>query len=287
MRCCVILAVLFVATCPAMAQQVHKDVPYGGAGHERNVLDIYVPPNAKNAPVVLWIHGGGWQAGDKSDVQVKPAYFTSKGFVFVSTNYRLLPDHPMETIVADVAEAFHWVHQNAGKYGADGGRVWVMGHSAGAQLAALISTDEKYLGKHGLNLSLIRGCVPVDGDTFDIPAIIETAETRRRVHGLPQARFGHREKFGNSEEKHKDFSAVTHVAAGKHIPPFLILHVGEHPDTTAQAQRLHNTLKAANLDSTTFGARDTTHSRINEQLGEAENPVTKAVDEFMTRTSKE
>ena len=287
MRYCLILAFLFTATNSVMAQQIHKDVPYGGAGHERNVLDIFVPADAKDAPIVFWIHGGGWQAGDKSDVQVKPAYFTNKGFIFVSTNYRLLPDVPMETIVADVAEAFHWVHQNAGKYGGDPQRFWVMGHSAGAQLAALISTDEKYLGKHGLKLSLIKGCIPVDGDTYDIPAIIETAETRRRVHGLPQAKFGHREKFGNSEDKHKDFSAVSHIAAGRNIPPFLILHVGEHPDTSAQAQRLHNTLKAAQLDSTTFGARDTTHGRINEQLGEADNPVTKAVDEFLARTLKE
>ena len=63
-----------------------------------------------------------------------------------------------------------------------------MGHSAGAQLAALICTDEKYLKAEGVPLSDIRGCVPVDGDTFDVPSIIETAETRRRVHGLPQAK---------------------------------------------------------------------------------------------------
>jgi arylformamidase len=60
--------------------------------------------------------------------------------------------------------------------------------------------------------------VPVDGDTYDVPAIIETAETRRRVHGLPQAIYGHREKFGNEPAKHRDFSAVTHVAGDKGIP---------------------------------------------------------------------
>ena len=90
----------------------------------------------------------------------------------------------------------------------------------------------------GLSLAIIKGCVPVDGDTYDVPAIIETAETRRRVHGQPQAKFGHREKFGNDPAKHRDFSAVTHVAKDKGIPPFLILHVADHPDTTAQAQRL-------------------------------------------------
>ena len=72
-------------------------------------------------------------------------------------------------------------------------------------------------------------------DSYDAPAIIETAETRRRVHGQPQAKSGNREKFGNDPEKHRNFSAVTHVAKDNSIPPFLILHVAEHPDTTAQA----------------------------------------------------
>ena len=199
--------------------------------------------NAKNLPVVFWIHGGGWQTGDKTSVQIKPQVFMDKGFVFVSTNYRLLPSVDMGTIVRDVAKSIHWVHDHIAEYGGDPKRLFVMGHSAGAQLAALICTDDRYLKAEGLSLAIIKGCVPVDGDTYDVPAIIETAETRRRVHGLPQVKFGHREKFGNDPAKHRDFSAVTHVAKDKGIPPFLILHVADHPDTTAQAQRLGNVLK--------------------------------------------
>ena len=67
------------------AQEVKRDIPYVEKGHERQVLDVYSPPGAKNLPVVFWIHGGGWQAGDKSDVQIKPKVFTEKGFVFVAT----------------------------------------------------------------------------------------------------------------------------------------------------------------------------------------------------------
>jgi acetyl esterase/lipase len=128
--------------------------------------------------------------------------------------------------------------------------------------------------------------VPVDGDTYDVPAIIETAETRRRVHGLPQMKFGHREKFGNDPEKHRDFSAVTHVAKDKGIPPFLILHVAEHPDTSAQAQRLGNVLKAAGVPVTVFGARETTHSKINANLGLPEDPATKVLFDFLNQTLK-
>ena len=127
----------------------------------------------------------------------------------------------------------------------------------------------------------VRGCVPVDGDTSDVPAIIETAEARWRAHGLPPAKFGHREKFGNDPEKHKDFSAVTHVARGKHIPPFFILHVAGHPDTTAQAQRLGNVLKGAGVPATVFGAREATHNTVNADLGKPDDPATKALFEFL------
>jgi hypothetical protein len=128
--------------------------------------------------------------------------------------------------------------------------------------------------------------VPVDGDTFDVPAIIETAETRRRVHGLPQAKVGHREKFGNDPAKHKDYSAVTHVAKDKGIPPFLILHVADHPDTTAQAQRLGNVLKEAGVPVTVFGARESTHNKLNADLGKPDDPATKALYEFLDKALK-
>jgi acetyl esterase/lipase len=250
------------------------------------VLDIYAPPGAKNLPVVFWIHGGGWQTGDKTSVQIKPRYFTGKGFVFVSTNYRLLPEVDMGTIVRDVAKSIHWVHGHIGEYGGDPERLLVMGHSAGAQLAALVCTDNRYLKAEGLTLAIIKGCVPVDGDTFDIPAIIETAETRWRVHGLPPAKFGHREKFGNDPAKHRDFSAVSHVASDKNIPPFLILYVAGHPDTTAQAQRLGSVLKASGISATLFAGRETTHNKLNADLGLPDDPATKALDEFLAAALK-
>jgi acetyl esterase/lipase len=178
------------------------------------------------------------------------------------------------------------VHDHAAEYGGDPKRLVVMGHSAGAQLAAIICTDDRYLKAEGLSLGIIKGCVPVDGDTFDVPAIIEVAETRCRVHGLPQATFGHRQKFGNDPEKHRDFSAVTHVAKDKGIPPFLILHVAEHPDTTAQARRLGDALKEAGISAKLFGARDTTHSRINEDLGLADNPATTELFAFVDSALK-
>ena len=283
----VITILLFLAVAADVrAQEVKRDVPYVEKGHERQVLDVYYPKKAKDLPVVFWIHGGGWQGGDKKDVQIKPKVFTEKGFVFVSTNYRLLPDVEMGDVIRDVARALHWTHDHVAEYGGDPKRIFVMGHSAGAQLAALVCTDDSYLKAEKLSLSIVKGCVPVDGDTFDVPAIIEVAETRWRTHGLPPAKFSHREKFGNDPAKHKDFSAVTHVAKDKGIPPFLVLHVAGHPDVTAQAQRLGNVLKGAGIPVTVFGARETTHSKINADLGKPDDPATKALFEFLGNALK-
>lgn len=267
----------------AMAQEMKRSIPYVENGHARHVLDIYTPVGAKNLPVVFWIHGGGWQTGDKANVQEKPAWFTKKGFVFVSINHRLLPEVEMDVLVRDVAKAFGWMHKHIAEHGGDPNRVLVGGHSSGAQLATLICTDDRYLKAEGVSFASLIGCVPVDGDTYDIPAIIETAETRLRVHGMPMPKYGHRLKFGNDPAKHVDFSAVTHVAKGKSIPPFLIVHVADHPDNSIQAKRLEAALKAADIPVTVFGGKETNHTKINALIGTEGDAATKALDDFVTK----
>ena len=285
MKFALLLALLSVAS-SATAQIVKRDLPYVENGHARHVLDIYAPPGAKGLPVVFWIHGGGWQAGDKSDVETKPKWFLEKGFVFVSTNYRLLPEVDMGTLIRDCAKSFAWVERHIAEHGGDPRRVLVGGHSAGAQLAAILCTDDRYLKEAGASFSSLIGCVPVDGDTYDVPAIIEVAETRNRVHGLPMPKFGHRAKFGNDPAKHKDFSAVTHIAPGKGIPPFLTLYVSSHPDTSAQAIRLTEALKAAGVNARAFGAKNTNHSKLNNDLGLDGDPATKELDAFVATITK-
>jgi arylformamidase len=270
----------------AQAENVSRNIPYAVPANERQMLDVYAPENAKNLPVVFWIHGGGWQVGDKTSVQAKPKGFVDKGYVFVSTNYRFLPNVDMESIVGDIAKSIHWVHDHIAEYGGDPKRLLVMGHSAGAQLAALICTDDRYLKAEGLSLAIIKGCVPVDGDTYDVPLMIETSAARRKALGQPDPKFGHFEKFGSDPVKHRDFSAVNHVTREKGIPPFLLLCVGDHPDTSAQAQRLGSVLTEAGIAAKVFGAKDTNHSKIDENLGLPEDPSTKALFEFADEMAK-
>ncbi len=277
-----VLPFLFLSN-GATAQKLTSDIRYVESGHKRHVLDIYAPeePAGKSLPVMFWIHGGGWQVGDKSDVALKPKALTERGFVFVSTNYRLLPEVEMAELMGDVARSLGWVHRNIAKYGGDPTRIFVGGHSAGAQVAALICTDERYVKKEGVPFDVLKGCVPVDGDTYDIPKIIMTAEHRQTLYGGKMFTFGHRQKFGNDPEKHVDFSAVTHVAKGKGIPPFLLLYFSGNPDTRAQAQRLESVLQAAEIPARSYGKRDSNHSRLNNGLGKPDDPATHEFYKFL------
>lgn len=281
--CCAALATAVPAAETDL--KIDRDVSYATPADPLQKLDIFAPPNAKNLPVIVWIHGGGWQTGDKARIQDKPWIFPEKGFVFVSINYRLFPAVPMGEIIRDCAKATGWVHQHIAEHGGDPERLLIMGHSAGAQLAAILCTDERYLQAEGVPFTALKGCVPVDGDTYDVPAIIITAQTRRKAHGQPEPKYGHPEKFGTPEQQH-DYSAVYHVEKGKNIPPFLILHVADHPDTSAQAYRLFTVLKDAGFDPKIFGAKDTDHNKLNANLGVAHDPATKQLFEFLDAALK-
>jgi acetyl esterase/lipase len=264
---------LLLAT-PILAAElkVHRDLPYAEPKDERQVLDVYAPVEGKNHPIVFWIHGGGWQAGDKGEVHTKPQAFVNRGFVFVSTNYRLLPEVTIKQMAEDVAKAIKWTHAHAKDYGGDPNTIFVMGHSAGAQLAALVSTDNRYLKFEGLPVSIIKGCVPVDGDTYDVPMQIATVEQRRADR--------YTLKFGD-EKSQKELSPVTHVSKERYIPPFLILHVADHPETRGQSERLVKALKEVGVAASAFPADGKDHTTINADLGKPNDALTTALFEFV------
>jgi acetyl esterase/lipase len=264
---------LVAATATAAEPKVQRDVPYTESKDPKQTLDIFAPAEGKDHPVVVWIHGGGWHSGDKTDVKKKPQAFVDKGFVFVTVNYRLLPDKvTIGQMAGDIARAIRWSHDHAREYGGDPNTILVMGHSAGAQLAALVCTDDSYLKAEKLSFAIIKGCVPVDGDTYDVPMQIEMIGEKRGA--------GYAKKFGNLASQ-KDLSPVTHVARGKHIPPFLILHVADHRETRAQSQRLVKALQEAGVSAKAYPAEGTNHVKLNDDLGPPDDKATQALFEFL------
>ena len=272
-----LLVLLFAAPILADEPKVQRGIPYAEPKNERQMLDVYAPTKGKNLSVVVWICGGGWRRGDKADVHNKPKAFVDKGFVLVSISYRFVPTVTVNEIAGDVAKAIRWTHDHAKEYGGDPNTIIVMGHSAGAQLAALVCTDDRYLKAEKLPLSIIKACVPVDGDTYDVPLQIKTVEEKRAK--------SYRMTFGD-EESQRNLSSVTHVAKGKNIPPFLILHVADHPETKMQSLRLVKVLQEAGISAKAYPAEGKNHTTINNDLGISGDRPTEEMWAFLTGVLK-
>src|ERR1044072_4701904 len=138
-RLLVLLFIIFAASASADNARVRRDIPYTEPLNARQILDVYAPAGSGTGrPVVVWIPGGGWAKGSKSEMGSKPQAFVAADCVFLPINYRLIPEATLQQMCADVAKAIRWAHQNAREFGGDPRSIFVMGHSAGAQLAALV-----------------------------------------------------------------------------------------------------------------------------------------------------
>jgi len=255
----------------------YRDIVYDKSAKDTQYtsLDVYVAdPVEKGSPVMVWVHGGGLRMGDKAsskDLASKPEYFTSKlGYILVSVNYRLLPEGIYPTNVQDVADALAWVANNIADFGGDPNQIVLMGHSAGAQLVAQVATDETFLRKAGKDLSLLKGVVAIEGSYGVLPP--DPADASRHL----AANYG---------PNWKNALAVGHVAAGKGIPPFLLLHVvGGSPtvaDSEAQALGLAKALTAASVKVHVVSLDHVEHFGANERLGVPGDIITASLERFL------
>src|SRR5262249_45556360 len=135
-----------------------------GADCLRHRCDVFAPKGGENYPVVVLVHGGVWTIGDKSCVGLYSAvgkFLAKNGIVAVLPNYRLWPwvKHPEH--VKDVARAVAWTVKNCGNYGGSADNIFLVGHSAGGHLVALLATDETYLKAEGLSRANIKGVMPI------------------------------------------------------------------------------------------------------------------------------
>lgn len=272
-----LLAILAASTSAAEAV-VRRDIPYADSKNARQTLDVYAPEEkGENRPVVVWIHGGGWAKGSKAEMHEKPRAFVAAGCVFIPINYRLIPEATLQQMAGDVAKAARWAHDHAPEFGGDPRSLFIMGHSAGAQLAALVCTDERYLKAAGLDFAVIKGCVPVDGGTYYASLQIDT-------HLSQEASF--RLKFPVGSER--ELSSVLYVAPDKGIPPFLLLHITDNPasGTALQALILAKVLETNRVPVKLVGAPGKTHVSLDAEIGQPDDKPTQAIMEFIREGTK-
>lgn len=239
-------------------------------------LDLWVPAGANAAPLVLFVHGGGWKRGSKDNAtgRALPGHLTAQGYAVASINYRLVPAATVEQQAADVAAALAYVLARAEALGIDRSRVVLTGHSAGAHLVALVGTDERYLRAVGMSFADIDGVMPNDGAGYDVPA--QMAQARGRGAAI------YSDAFGTDPARQQALSPAFH-AASPNAPAFLLLHV-QRPDGASQAKALAAALKrgGTRAEIGSFpGEGLQGHMEINRRLGEPDYPATPVMDAWL------
>ncbi|GMA17522.1 alpha/beta hydrolase [Deinococcus metallilatus] len=141
--------------------KVVTDQRYGP--YDRNLLDVYAPTDATNAPVVLFVHGGSWQGGDKAGHKFVGESLARAGYVTGVMNYRLAPQNRYPTYVQDTAAALKWLRDHAKSFGGNPDDLFVVGHSAGAFNAVEAVDNERWLREAGVPISAVRGVIGIAG----------------------------------------------------------------------------------------------------------------------------
>lgn len=260
------------ASLPA-GTRVERDIAYGADPKQR--YDVYLPARMRpGAPILFMVHGGGWRRGDKrmpNVVDDKAAYWLARGFVFVSVNYRLEPEADPLLQARDVAAALASAQRRARGWGADPGRVVLMGHSAGAHLVALLGSDpDGLLRQAGARRPL--GVVSLDSGALDVPALMSQSR-------LPQL---YRDAFGSDPAYWRSVSPQQQLGRDG-LPMLLVCSSTRHFPTSPCDEARGFARRAAALSVPMQVLPEAMkHGEINSRLGQP-SAYTRAVSAWIDR----
>lgn len=258
-----------------------RTIAYGADPLQR--LDLWRSPgDDAEAPLVLFVHGGGWSRGSKDNAtgRHKRGHYQRSGYAFASIDYRLVPGATVEQQAADVAGALREVLDRAGQLGIDPRRVVLMGHSAGAHLVALVGTDPRYLRGEGLSFADVAGVIPLDGAAYDVPSQVVAAG--------PYMKPTYVAAFGTEPDRQLALSP-TRQAAAPNVARFLLLHV-QRDDAARQTRDLAAALRVGGSSVRVEGLPGEGlrgHMEINRRMGDSDYVGTGVVDEWLRETFAE
>lgn len=249
-----------------------SDIPYfgdQGGDPTRQSLDIYIREGLSEAPVVLYVHGGGWIRGDKARALFKPAALVPDGHLLASMNYRFHPQASLAEMAQDVATAAAWLRQHAAKYGGDPSRIVLMGHSAGGHLVSVVATNPAFMDAAGASLGDLAAVVAIDTAMLNVPLRMATA-------GSSQYRV-----FGRDPDAWIPVSPWHHVKQGRGVPPFLLLIADGRAVSREQAAAMRDKLLGAGIEASTFEAEGRAHMPLDTYIGVEGDESTRILSEFL------
>ncbi len=268
------------------ARKIEREVTYGKADEVELKLDLYFPRKREGKlPVTVYVHGGGWQNGDKGSGAGAMAIgeLVKRGYLVASVNYRLAPAHKFPAQIEDVKCAIRFLRAHTNDYNLDPNRIGVWGGSAGGHLVALLGTSDASAGLEGKGgwaeqSSRVQAVVDMFG-----PADL-TVEFPGGNSRVAQTVFG---ASSNADKVMKRASPVAYIT--KDDPPFLILHGdSDRVVPLSQSEKLHERLKTAGVDSTLVVVKNAGHS-FKPEGGTPQpdrNELTQMIGDFFDRTLK-
>jgi acetyl esterase/lipase len=255
--------------------RVHRDISYAeapdGVPQDRLTLDVFTVDGADGRPVVVFFHGGGVDSGDKRAAFEKPARFVEEGYVFVSANRRWARMPGPGDGFSDSVDAMYWVKVHISEYGGDPSRLFLMGHSAGAALAALLATDESHLERRGMKLEDISAVSVIDTGGID-----KLRQKREAPFATAVRLYA---ELGLDDDGLANTSAITFLSPGKGIPP-MILHCGSGRGICLD---FRNRLEEIGVDAECYDRHGKSHGGINRDLGRHGDQATEEVLDFFAR----
>jgi acetyl esterase/lipase len=285
------------------------------ANRLRHRLDLFLPKDKENFPVLFFVHGGAWFMGDKSlfgRYSEVGKCLARHGIGAVLPNYRLSPGVKHPEHIRDVARAFAWTVRNIKNYGGDPTQLFVGGHSAGGHLCTLLATDPIYLKNEGIDTSLIKGIVAVSGvyQFLDVGlelkglvpggnsfAILPKVQLNFHAHeaepdipkdSLPTASHFNLLDFvfGSDPSVRKDAFPMAHVHAG--LPPFLLVNASHDlPGLLQMADEFASALRKEKCDVQTMKIPGRTHFGVMFRAKTADDPLAQAIIDFVYRHAKD
>jgi arylformamidase len=255
--------------------ELTRDVLYG-ADPLLQSLDVYRPLHAGEAlPVLIFLHGGGWSGGDKGRDPTRGVFFARAGIIYITANYRLSPAVRHPAHAEDVARAVAWVRQHIARYGGDRSSVYLMGHSAGAHLAALVASAPKYLERVGVPSEIVRGAILLDGSGYDLVKRVPTSGGW--IHEMLM------NAFGADPSVWRDASPQHQLSREQRPPPFLLFHVEGRQASETQARSFAEGLRSVGGRAEVIPVADRTHNSIEGRIGTAGDPVGPRIVAFIVR----
>jgi acetyl esterase/lipase len=265
------LALLLVGLGPVQAGvSFQADLAYGS--HPRQRVDLWRPDASESVrrPLVLYIHGGGWTRGDKLQGRgAKPETFLSAGFAYAALNTRMVPDVTAADMARDVASAIAFLRTQPG---IDASRIVLIGHSAGAHLAALVASDPRYLEAARVPASALKAVLLLDGAAYRLSPSDQRGFLTQRIY---------ENAFGDDE---RTWAAVAPIAQMQAKPPAAFwIAVADRSYAARQGEALRRAVvdKGGVAEVASFPGE--THAGINRRFGEAGNAVAPAALAFLKR----